>query len=57
MPKIGDRVRIKAYIASLKHRKNKNGVVVDRDGAYITVRPMWCSWTIELYSNELTILK
>ncbi len=54
--KVGDRVRICAPIASLVHRKNRNGVVERVNGAYIYVRPMWCWWTVELYTFELDVL-
>lgn len=54
MLKVGDRVMIKRKdIADFNHRKNRNGVVVNVDGDYILVRPMWCNWSIELYPNEV----
>ncbi len=52
----GDRVRITADIFHLRHRKNRNGRVIRRNGGYIYVRPMWCSWEVELYDNELQVL-
>jgi len=51
--KVGDRVRILDYLASLKHRKNKNGTITNINGGYILVRPMWCKWEVELYRNEI----
>jgi hypothetical protein len=55
--RVGDRVRIlRKDIFHLKHRKNRNGVITNINGAYIMVRPMWCSWEIELYPNELRVL-
>lgn len=54
MLKVGDKVMIKRKdIADFNHRKNRNGVVVNVDGDYILVRPMWCNWSIELYPNEV----
>ena len=55
--KVGDRVRIKPEIFYLKHRKNHNGIVQYINGSYIFVRPMWCSWEVELYPNELEVLR
>ncbi len=55
--RVGDRVRIKPEIFHLKHRRNRNGVVTHINGSYIMVRPMWCSWTVELYPNELEVLR
>lgn len=37
----------------LKHRKNKNGVIIKIDGAYIYVRPTWCKWYGEFYLGEI----
>ena len=52
--KIGDKVKIlRKDIFNLKYRKNRNGIITDIDGYYIDVRPMWCSWIIELYPNEI----
>ena len=54
----GDKVEIlRKDIYHLKHRKNRNGIVVNVDGSYILVRPMWCKWEIKLYSNEIRPLK
>jgi hypothetical protein len=54
MLKVGDRVMIlRRDIADFNHRKNRNGVVMNVDGDYILVRPMWCNWSIELYPNEV----
>lgn len=56
MFKVGDRVYIlRRDIFSLKHRKNRNGIITDIDGAYILVRPMWCTWETELYPNEIKL--
>jgi hypothetical protein len=56
--KKGDRVKIlRKDIFHLKHRTNRNGKVIKVDGEYVVVRPNWCSWEIELYSNELKLLK
>ena len=55
--RVGDRVRIKPEIFHLKHRKNHNGIVTHINGGYILVRPMWCSWEVELYPNELEVLR
>lgn len=55
--KPGARVRIlRQDIFYLKHRKNRNGVITHVDGSYISVRPMWCDWEIELYPNEIEVL-
>jgi hypothetical protein len=54
--KIGDRVKITAIIAGLKHRKNKNGVITRVNGSYYYVRPTWCKWKVELYDNEFVKL-
>jgi len=55
--KIGDRVEIKRKdIFYLKHRFRKGkvfGKITDIDGAYISVRPMWCKWEAELYPEEI----
>ena len=56
--KKGDRVKIlRQDIAGLKHRPDRNGVVTSVNGAYIMVRPMWCTWEIELYPCEIERLK
>lgn len=55
--KVGDRVEILTTIAPLKHQKNKNGIIVYVNGAYIDVRPMWCKWITECYPNELRKLQ
>lgn len=53
----GDRVRIiRTDIFHLEHRKNRNGIVTNRDGDYILVRPMWCKWEIELYPCEIEVI-
>jgi len=59
----GDRVEIlRTDIFSLSHRIGKGqqvyGFVDSIDGPdIITVRPAWCTWTIELYSNEIRKLQ
>jgi hypothetical protein len=54
MFKVGNKVEIlRQDIFHLKHRKNRNGIIVAIDGSYIDVRPMWCKWIIELYPNEI----
>ena len=52
---IGDKVKILQgkHNVYLKHRKNHNGVITHINGDYILVRPMWCSWELEAYPNEL----
>ena len=52
---VGDRVEIlRQDIFALKHRKRPvYGTITNIDGAYIDVRPTWCSWEIELYPNEI----
>jgi len=53
----GDRVEIlRKDIFYLKHRIKKGkvyGIITDIDGAYITVKPAWCKWEVELYPNEI----
>jgi len=52
--KVGQKVLIKRKdIFHLKHRKNRNGIVTSIDGVYLQVKPMWCSWVIELYPHEV----
>ena len=55
--KVGQKVLIKRKdIFHLKHRKNRNGIVKSVNGDYILVRPMWCSWTIELHPCEIEVI-
>lgn len=50
----GDRVEIlRKDIFHLKHRKNRNGMIVDMDGGLVMVRPSWVKWEIELYAEEV----
>jgi hypothetical protein len=52
--KVGSKVKIlRQDIFHLRHRPNRNGIVTHVDGAYVTVRPMWLTWTIELLTNEV----
>lgn len=37
----------------LKHRKKIRGIITNRDGDYILVRPLWCKWETECYPCEL----
>ena len=54
---IGARVKIlSADIFHLKHRKNRNGRIVNINGRLVTVKPMWCDWVIELYPNEIRVI-
>lgn len=56
--KVGDKVCIlRQDIFHLTHRKNRNGIITHIDGAYITVRPMWCKWLCELYPGEIKLLE
>lgn len=58
MMKKGDKVEIlRKDIFHLKHRKNRNGRIANIDGALIDVKPMWCDWIIELYPNEIRVIK
>jgi hypothetical protein len=51
---VGSKVSIlRTDISALKHRKNRSGTVIHIDGSYISVRPNWCKWEVELYPNEL----
>lgn len=52
---VGDKVKIlRTDIKDLEHRAYPvNGVITNIDGAYIMVKPSWCSWEIELYANEI----
>ena len=58
-PRVGDRVKIlDPDIFSLKHRKNRNGVLRRIDGAYHYVRPTWWPrgrW-LELYEGEFQVI-
>jgi hypothetical protein len=49
----GTKVHILQNISSLRHRKNRNGVITSVDGAYLMVRPSWCNWEVELYPHEV----
>ncbi len=51
--KVGDKVKILEDVASIRHRKNKNGVISRINGAYIYVIPMWTKFEIELYEQEI----
>jgi hypothetical protein len=52
--KVGDKITIlRSDIALLKNRKNRNGTITAIDGAYISVRPTYVKWEIELYPNEI----
>lgn len=53
----GDRVRIRSFSASLKHRPQPvYGKVIRRDGGYIYVRPSWCHWQMEVYEGEIEVV-
>lgn len=57
-PKKGDRVFIlRQDIYHLKHRRIITGRVIRIDGWCIYVRPSWCDWEIELYPNEVRVLR
>ena len=53
--KIGDKVQILVPVRELNHRKSKKlkGKITHINGAYIMVKPMWCSWEMELYPCEI----
>jgi len=56
--KKGDKVEIlRKDIFHFNHRKNRNGRIINIDGALIDVKPMWCNWIIELYPNEVRVIK
>jgi hypothetical protein len=57
--KVGDTVQIMTPISGLTHRKIQTGIVVERDGYYVYIRPHWLSKEriIECYDSELRILK
>jgi hypothetical protein len=38
-------------------RRNPTGKITHIDGAYITVRPTGERWEIELYPNEIEVLR
>ena len=52
---IGERVFILTNISGLLHRQYQTGVVVERNGGYVYVRPHWLSddRIVECYDNEL----
>lgn len=54
---VGDRVEIlRRDIKVLEHRAGTwRGRVTAIDGAYVYVRPSWCTWSIELYQNEVRL--
>jgi hypothetical protein len=56
--KIGSKVKIlRKDIFHLQHRENRNGTVTRINGAYVTIRPTWVVWEIELLINEIAFRK
>ena len=54
--KIGDKVKIlRKDIFHLKDVENPTGTVTNVNGSYITVRPRYKRWVIELYPNEVEV--
>ena len=55
--KVGDRVEIlRTDINDLYHRTRPvYGRITHINGYYISVKPMWCRWVIELYPNEIRL--
>jgi len=55
---INNKVKIlRKDIFHLRNRKNKNGIITNVNGDYYIVRPMYCTWEIELYKNEIKKIK
>ena len=58
MIKVGQKVKIlRKDIHHLKHRKIKTGKITEVDGYLLLVKPSWCDWEIELYPNEVEVVK
>lgn len=55
--KVGDKVLIlRTDIFALRNRKNRNGIITSINGQYISVKPTWCKYKLELYPNEIKII-
>lgn len=56
---VGDKVIIlRKDIHHLKKRKRPvYGIITDIDGSLILVRPIHCTWEIELYPNEIEAVR